>query len=195
MKRMEHTDKMKDVNSYAMTHGILLGAWGVATFFVAVLALSRPLFSFTSDFLLILSPFFATALTIRYRQKTTPPGEGFGFGRGYVHTLLTGLYACVWIALTVYIYLKFFDGGAVFDAFAALVSQPENAALFEQLEGLGYLEDIYAATGAKNMTEVVDIMRELSPANYAGMIVSTTLITAPIISAIIALFTMRRSLK
>ena len=112
-----------------------------------------------------------------------------------MHTLLTGLYACVWIALTVYIYLKFFDGGAVFDAFAALVSQPENAALFEQLEGLGYLEDIYAATGAMNMTEVVDIMRELSPANYAGMIVSTTLITAPIISAIIALFTMRRSLK
>lgn len=195
MKRMEHTDKMKDVNSYAMTHGILLGAWGVATFFVAVLSLSRPLFSFTSDFLLILSPFFAAALTIRYRQKTTSPGEGFSFGRGYVHTLLTGLYACVWIALTVYIYLKFFDGGAVFDAFAALVSQPENAALFEQLEGLGYLEDIYAATGAKNMTEVVDIMRELSPANYTGMIVSTTLITAPIISAIIALFTMRRSLK
>lgn len=192
---MEQKDKLKDVNSYAMTHGIVLGVWGVATFLISLLSLTRPLFSFTADFLLILSPFLATALTIRYRQKTTAVGEGFSFGRGYMHTLLMGMYACVWIALSVYVYLKFFDGGAAFDALANMMSQPENVALFEQLEGLGYMEEIYSATGAKNMAEVVDVLRELSPANYAGMVVSTTLLTAPIISALIALFTMRRSLK
>ena len=192
---MEQKDNLKDVNSYAMTHGVVLGAWGVATFLISILALSRPLFSFTADFQLILSPFLATALTIRYRQKTTAAGEGFSFRRGYLHTLLMGLYACVWIALSVYIYLRFFDGGAAFDALAAQMSQPENAALFEQLEGLGYMEEIYSATGAKNMSEVVDVLRELSPANYAGMVVSTTLLTAPVIAALIALFTMRRRLK
>lgn len=191
--KMERKDTFRQANAYAMTHGIVLGAWGIATLLLTVVSLQRPLFAFATDTLLVLSPFVAAALTIRFRQKTCRPGEAFSFGSGYIHTMLEGLYACVWIALGVFVYFSYMDGGAFFDSLEAMFAQPESQELVARLDGMGYFDDLYAATGAENMGQVVGALRELSPANYAGMVVSTTLFTAPVISLFVALLTMRRS--
>lgn len=190
---MERKDTFRQTNAFAMTHGIILGLWGIATLAVTALSLQRPMFSFATDTLLLLSPFVAAALTIRFRQKTCLPGEVFTFGRGYLHTLLEGLYASVWIALAVYIYFGYIDDGAFFNNLETMFARPENQALVTALDGMGYFDELYAATGAENVGQVVEALRELSPANYAGMIVSTTLFTAPVISLFVALLTMRRA--
>lgn len=191
-QKMDSKESFNQSNAYAMKHGIVLGAWGIASLSAMLAAMSRPPYAFLADTLMVLSPFVAAALTIRFRQKTTAPGEAFTFGRGYVHTLLEGLYACVWIALAVYAYFSYMDGGTFFNNLEAMFARPETQEMLAALDGMGYFDELYASTGADNLQQVVLALRELSPANYAGMIVSTTLFTAPIISLFVALLTRRR---
>lgn len=71
--------------------------------------------------------------------------------------------------------------------------EAEIAHSIAQMESSGALDNLYTTTGAENFSELIDALRSVSPASYAGMIVSGTLLSAPFIALIIALSTMRRA--
>ncbi|MBR1732638.1 MAG: DUF4199 domain-containing protein [Alloprevotella sp.] len=191
MMKTDTPDLFRQSNAFAMQNGLVLGAWGLASLALYVVAFSRPLLAYPAQLMLVLSVFLAAALTLRFRRRVAPVGA-FPFGRAYVHTLLSGLYASVWIALGVYAYFRFGNATALFDAWQLSAQTPEVADVIAQMEDAGSFDDIYAATGSENFTGLIDVLRAVSPASYAGMVISWTLLTAPVISLFIALATMRR---
>ena len=193
MKR-DTPDKFRQSNAYAMQNGIILGLWSIAALALYILSfLHHSIFQFVADLMLWGSILLAGWLTLRFRQRTTLPGEAFPFRRAYVHTLLSGLYASVWIALAVYIYFWQTGGVELFNSLEQMSQEAEIAHSIAQMESSGALDNLYTTTGAENFSELIDALRSVSPASYAGMIVSGTLLSAPFIALIIALSTMRRA--
>ncbi|MBO6189658.1 MAG: DUF4199 domain-containing protein [Alloprevotella sp.] len=188
---MTSQEKMRQTNAFAMQNGMLLGLWSILAIACSVGSLWYPVLSLPGQVAVMLSPVLAWMLTKRFRERVTSPFEPFTFGRGYLHTLLMGLYACVWIAIAVYIYFGFFDDGALATAYVNYLSSPEVAPQVKELESDPAFMQAITATGASSLTEFFDNLHGVPPASYSGMIISTTLFTAPIISLFIALLTMR----
>lgn len=163
-----------------MQYGLLLGIWGILGLCVMGLSFKIPSLSIISTLMTIGSPIVAVFLTIRFRKAVIDIEEGFSFGRAFLFTFMTGIYASIWIAVFVYVYLAYMDGGYIFNAYEAMLTQPEYTA---QLQESGFMSTINAAGGLDNF---VDTMRSIPPANYAGMVIYMTIFSAPFISAIIS---------
>ena len=63
-----------------------------------------------------------------YRFKQTAAGEPYTLGQLYVHGVLLYLYASIWLAVAIYVYFAFLDGGAFFGAYLDYLHRPEVAA-------------------------------------------------------------------
>lgn len=166
----------KQTNAYAMQYGLWLGVWGFLSLVIMVAAMTSAFFSYLNVLTFYGSPFFAAYLTGRFRRAVMVPESGFSFGRGFLFTFMMGIYASVWIALGVYVYLAWFDHGYVYDVYEQVLSQPEYAA---QLSRNGMLD---ALTQGKGVSGMVDALRAISPANYAGMVIYLTFFSAPVFS-------------
>jgi hypothetical protein len=176
---------IKQINAYALQYGLFLGLLGIASLILTGLSLRTPDLSFISLPVTLSSPFVAFLFCRRFRSQTATEEEGFSFANGFFFTFIMGLYASIWIAMFVFFYLRFFDHGYIFDAYSALLHDP---ATYQQLQEDGLLETLDAAGG---IDAVIDTMRLTAPINYAGMVVYTTVISAPIVSCIIALIARR----
>ena len=84
------------------------------------------------------------ALTGRFRRSVAGADGAFTFGRGFTHTLFMGFYASIWVAVGIFVYLRYFDNGAIFSDYAATLSRPE---LQQALQESGLLEQLNAASG------------------------------------------------
>lgn len=183
----------RQANAYAMQYGLFLGLWGIVSLAVVVISLSMPgmpALSFVSTAMMVGSLIVAARLTSRYRKLSTVPGEGFSFGRGFMFTFMTGLYASLCIALVVYVYLAYFDHGYVFNAYERMLQQPEFQSEFERS---GMSAQLDAMTAGRGATALVDAMRAMPPSAYAVSIIYLTIISAPFISVVIALINRRKA--
>lgn len=180
-------NKFKQTNAYAMQYGIFLGIWGILSLVIMGLSLKVTALSLLSTLTMLFSPVIATFLTIKFRKNILIENEGFTFGRGFIFTFIMGIYASIWIAAFVFIYLAYLDNGAIFNAYESLFNSPQYA---NELEQSGVLQSI----NATSISDMIDAMRSISPANYAGMILYISFMTSPIFSAIIALVC-RKSIK
>lgn len=172
--------EFSQTNSWAMMHGLLLGFWGVLTLAFACHSVLHPsALGWLNDLLFLGSPVVAYLLTKHFRQQVT--GEGsFPFFKAFSHTFLMGLYATLWVALATYVYLAFFDNGRVFDAYELVLQRPE---VMVELKRMG-MEQAWNDMGGA--TKMVNVMRAVGAANYAGMVMYLSLFVAPVISAVIA---------
>lgn len=191
----EPVTPMRQMNAYAMQYGLLLGLWSLLGLYVMVVSIDRPAWVGAGQLLLLSTPFAGAFFTLRFRSQVAGHGDGFSFGRGYLHTLLMGLYASVWIALGVYAYFRFMDGGAFVDSLERWALEPANAELVRQMETQGAFDDLYALSGTEDFVGAIDSFRHIPPASYAGMVISWTLLSAPVISIFIGLLAMRRSMR
>lgn len=173
-------------NSWAMMHGLILGFWGVATLVVMLVSVMYfPMIGLLNDVMFIGSPILAYGLTKRFRKQVVGDGT-FTFGRAFSHTFLMGLYATIWVALSTYIYLAYIDGGRIFDAYELALQRPEVMAEVERMGMNAVWEEMGGAT------KMVNVMRAVGAAGYAGMTVYLSLLVAPVISAIIAAMLKRK---
>ncbi len=179
-------------NAFAMQNGAVLGIWNVLTGAAFVASLTVTAFSLPYTLMLIFSPVLACLFTMRYRRNIAAPTEEFSFGRGYIHALLLQLYACIWLALAVYVYLAYFDHGSVFNAYETLLTRPE---LLAELERNGMAEQIETMTDGKGITALADALRNIPPATYSAIIIYLNIIIAPVISIIIALICRRNGAR
>lgn len=180
---MPTNDSFSLTNGFAMQYGAVLGLWRVAACAAFVFSFAYPGLSSLYLLMAVASPVLACLLTMRFRRHVVPAGP-FTFGQGFLHTLLMGLYACVWVALAVYVYLAYFDGGFFFDSYAVALRRPE---LVAELERSGLKEQLELATGGKGLEGLVDAMRAITPATYSAMVIYLNIIIAPLVSLIVAL--------
>jgi len=192
---MDNVTAMKQTNAFAMQYGLLLGFWSMLGLYVVVTSLGHPGWETWGQLMLLSSPFVGAFFTLRFRGQVTRHGDGFSFGRGYLHTLLMGLYAGVWIALGTYVYFRFFDNGQFVESMQLWAADPANSAVLEQMEAQGSFDELYAVSGAEDFAGILDSFRHIPPGSYAGMVISWTLLSAPVISLLVGLLAMRRSMR
>lgn len=195
MKEVQFVTPMRQTNAFAMQYGLLLGLWSLAGLFVMFACLLDSQWSALGQTMLIGSPFLGAFFTLRFRNAVTQPGDAFTFGRGYLHTLFMGLYASLWIALGVFVYFSYFDGGRFVDILQQWVAQPANAQSLQLLESQGMFDEIYRDFSVDSFSDVLDTFRNVPPAAFAGMILYWTLLSAPVISIFVGLFAMRRGMR
>ena len=172
----------KQTNAYAMQYGALLGLCGMASLACMVLSFKYPVMSWLSNIFTLGSPFLAGYLTIIFRRNVMIPELGFSFGRGFGYTFLMGIYATLWVALAVFVYLAYIDNGFLFDSYEKMMLQPE---VVSALRESGTWDMIQKDFGS--VTKLVNTFRAISPAQYAGSIIYLSILVAPFISAIVAL--------
>ena len=169
-------------NAFAMQYGALLGLWGIASLAFWVLSFRYPFLSWLSNVLMIGSPIFAGYLTALFRRNVMIPELGFSFGRGFGYTFMMGIYATLWVALAVFVYLAYLDNGFLFDSFEKMLTQPDVVAALRQT---GTWEMMLREVGSPE--KLVNVYRSISPGQYAGIIIYLSLLVAPFISVIIGL--------
>ncbi|MBP3227678.1 MAG: DUF4199 domain-containing protein [Bacteroidaceae bacterium] len=170
-------------NSYAMLHGLYFGLLGALSVALFRIGLDRPVAMLAAYAVTLASPVVAVWLTRRFRDEVTAPGEGFSYTRAYTHSLLMGIYSSLVIALFVLVYFVWFDKGSTVDAYARQLAQmttPETAAMMRQM------------TGGLGTDEVVRVLREMKPADFAYPFISTNIFVAPVMSLLVAAFSWRR---
>ncbi len=99
-----------------------------------------------------------------------------------------GVYASIWVAVATFVYLQYFDHGAIFAAYERSLDTPEMK-IYLQQTGLG--EQIKQMTSAEGAHGVAQLMENIGSASYAAMSIYFALFMGPIISAIIGLIARR----
>lgn len=173
----------RQTNAFAMQYGAVMGVWGLVANACFVGSFSMPGLSMLFLLLSVSSPVLAVFLTRRFRAHVAPQGP-FMFHQAFLHTLLMGVYAAIWVAFGVYIYLAYFDHGYIFDAYLNSLNDP---ALQEQMQQLGMTEQIAMMTGGGTPHDFVKALQAIPPANYAAMTLYMSLLLAPVISLFVAL--------
>lgn len=176
-------------NRFAMQNGLYLGGWAILCLLLSGLSFTYPILNLPAFILSTAgSVFFATTLTHRFRKATTPLTETFTFARGFTHSLLMGLYAALWVTVFVYIYLRFLDHGAVFDAYLRQLQAPE---MQKSLRESGMEVALRSYGGVKGF---VNQLRDISPADYAMGFFNLSIMANPLISLIIGLICRKKAL-
>lgn len=178
-----------------MQSGLILGLWSIMSVAALLYGVRYVWPGSLGEIMGISSPFVAAMLTIRFRQTVCAPGQGFTFGTAYLHVLLMGIYAGLWLALAVYFYFAFLDGGQFYASCVELFNRPEMADAVREIESSANFAQLSGDTGVKSLTDMLGAFQSLTPASHAGSIISLTFFTAPIISLVIALFTCRRTMN
>lgn len=186
---MAHNELLRPINNYAMQNGIVLGLFGIATLAVLGLSFTVPFFSTLYMVMAIGSPVFAAWLTLRVRRALTGESGPFSFLHAFLHTLLTGFYASLWIAVFIFVYLQYMDRGQFFDSYALSLQTPEMQAYLQQ-SGAG--EQMRQTWGEDYVKEFTGVLRSFGAANYAALELYVTFFFAPVISAVVALFCKRK---
>lgn len=171
-----------------MQYGMLLGVWGLLSLAAFVQSLTQIYLSPVSSLMFLLTPVVAGWMAFRFRARVTLPSEGFTLGRGFAFTYLTGLYAAVWIAAGIFIYLSYMDHGYVFDAYGRLLSQPGVMERFQQEFQAAGQPDGQPLTP----DGLVAALRAVPATSYAGMVIYLTVFFGPLFALIIGLFCRRR---
>lgn len=164
-----------------MQYGLLLGILGILGVYTMGLSVSVTELSSVSLLLVIGSPVAAALMTLRFRRAVMLGETGFSFGRGFLFTFMMGLYAAVWVALFLFIYMAYFDNGAFAASYEAMLSRPDVQA---EMQSSGALAGI-------STKDIVRMIREISPAQYAGTVFYLSILINPVCSAVIALITRR----
>lgn len=179
---MQNNETLRQANAFAMQDGIVLGLWGIATMWVFKGSFSVPFFSSLFAAMFLCSPVVAALQTLRYRRAVAGKEGSFAFSRGFLHALLTGFYASVWVAIAIFVYLQYFDHGRLFAAYAQSLNAPQVQAYFQQS---GMAASIDAISGGRGAEGLADAMQAVGAANYAALSLYAALLLGPAISAVI----------
>ena len=169
----------QQTNAYAMQNGLWLGLWGWLSLVAFRYSFSSVLCSNLLMLMTLTGPVLGVVLTGRFRRSVAGADGAFTFGRGFTHTLFMGFYASIWVAVGIFVYLRYFDNGAIFSDYAAALSRPE---LQQALQESGLLEQLNAASGEGGLEGLPDALRSVGPAGYAAASLYMAMFATPLIA-------------
>lgn len=179
MASSDYNNTFQQTNAYAMQNGLWLGLWGWLSLVAFRYSFSSVLCSNLLMLMTLAGPVLGVVLTGRFRRNVAGADGAFTFGRGFTHTLFMGFYASIWVAVGIYVYLRYFDNGAIFSDYAAALSRPE---LQQALQESGLLEQLNAASGEGGLEGLPDALRSVGPAGYAAASLYMAMFATPLIA-------------
>ena len=179
MASSDYNNTFQQTNAYAMQNGLWLGLWGWFSLVAFRYSFSSVLCSNLLMLMTLAGPVLGVVLTGRFRRNVAGADGAFTFGRGFTHTLFMGFYASIWVAVGIYVYLRYFDNGAIFSDYAAALSRPE---LQQALQESGLLEQLNAASGEGGLEGLPDALRSVGPAGYAAASLYMAMFATPLIA-------------
>ncbi|MGM9688037.1 MAG: DUF4199 domain-containing protein [Alloprevotella sp.] len=187
---MPTNDIFKHTNGYAMQHGIVLGLFACMTLAVFKWSLTYPFFSMLFTVMLLGGPVMTVVLTRKFRSQTVGPQEPFSFSCGFMHALFTGFYASVWVALFIFVYLRYFDHGSLFAAYANSLDTPEMKAWMQQS---GMDAQINLLTEGQGVKGLVAAMQRVGAATYASLALYGAFLVGPFVAILSGVLNTRRA--
>lgn len=179
MASSDYNNTFQQTNAYAMQNGLWLGFWGWLSLVAFRYSFSSVLCSNLLMLMTLTGPVLGVVLTGRFRRSVAGADGAFTFGRGFTHTLFMGFYASIWVAVGIFVYLRYFDNGAIFSDYAAALSRPE---LQQALQESGLLEQLNAASGEGGLEGLPDALRSVGPAGYAAASLYMAMFATPLIA-------------
>ncbi|MDY4662859.1 MAG: DUF4199 domain-containing protein [Alloprevotella sp.] len=179
MASSQDYNAFQQTNAYAMQNGLWLGLWGWLSLVAFRYSFSSALCSNLLMLMTLAGPVLGVVLTGRFRRSVAGADGAFTFGRGFTHTLFMGFYASIWVAVGIFVYLRYFDNGAIFSDYAAALSRPE---LQQALQESGLLEQLNAASGEGGLEGLPDALRSVGPAGYAAASLYMAMFATPLIA-------------
>lgn len=168
---------LAQVKAFARQDGVYLALLWTAAFLLTLLVPS----SSWGGLMTMSTPFFVGWLLIRFRNNTLD-GQ-ISFLRGYVYSCYTFLYAALIFAVAQYIFLRYFDDGALMSMLQASVSTFEAA-----------YKDNPAAAGPAlaDLKQGVALIGEMTPIQITFVLMMQNLFFGTLLSLPIALLCKRR---
>lgn len=179
MASSQDYNAFQQTNAYAMQNGLWLGLWGWLSLVAFRYSFGSVLCSNLLMLMTLAGPVLGVVLTQRFRRSVAGTDGAFTFGRGFTHTLFMGFYASIWVAVGIFVYLRYFDNGAIFSDYAAALSRPE---LQQALQESGLLEQLNAASGEGGLEGLPDALRSVGPAGYAAASLYMAMFATPLIA-------------
>lgn len=179
MASSDYNNTFQQTNAYAMQNGLWLGLWGWLSLVAFRYSFGSVLCSNLLMLMTLTGPVLGVVLTGRFRRSVAGADGAFTFGRGFTHTLFMGFYASIWVAVGIFVYLRYFDNGAIFSDYAAALSRPE---LQQALQESGLLEQLNAASGEGGLEGLPDALRSVGPAGYAAASLYMAMFATPLIA-------------
>ena len=189
MASSQDYNAFQQTNAYAMQNGLWLGLWGWLSLVAFRYSFSSALCSNLLMLMTLAGPVLGVVLTGRFRRSVAGADGAFTFGRGFTHTLFMGFYASIWVAVGIFVYLRYFDNGAIFSDYAAALSRPE---LQQALQESGLLEQLNAASGEGGLEGLPDALRSVGPAGYAAASLYMAMFATPVIALFVGLVCRRK---
>lgn len=189
MASSQDYNAFQQTNAYAMQNGLWLGLWGWLSLVAFRYSFSSVLCSNLLMLMTLTGPVLGVVLTGRFRRSVAGADGAFTFGRGFTHTLFMGFYASIWVAVGIFVYLRYFDNGAIFSDYAAALSRPE---LQQALQESGLLEQLNAASGEGGLEGLPDALRSVGPAGYAAASLYMAMFATPVIALFVGLVCRRK---
>lgn len=189
MQETQTNNPFKFLNAWAMESGLALGVYGCASLAMFKWSLQFPAAGGLFTLMLAGGPVVAALLTRRMRSRSREPQAPFSFAEGFLHTLLTGLYASLWVALFIFVYLRYFDGGTLFALYANRLSTPEMANYLKE-SGMG--AEIDALTGGGGVKALAESMQRIGAATYASLALYAAFVVSPAVGVVVG-WIMRRT--
>ena len=189
MASSDYNNTFQQTNAYAMQNGLWLGLWGWLSLVAFPYSFSSVLCSNLLMLMTLAGPVLGVALTGRFRRSVAGADGAFTFGRGFTHTLFMGFYASIWVAVGIFVYLRYFDNGAIFSDYAAALSRPE---LQQALQESGLLEQLNAASGEGGLEGLPDALRSVGPAGYAAASLYMAMFATPVIALFVGIVCRRK---
>ena len=192
MTTPQDNNTFQQTNAYAMQNGLWLGLWGWLSLVAFRYSFSSVLCSNLLMLMTLAGPVLGVVLTWRFRRSVAGLDGAFSFGRGFTHTLFMGFYASIWVAVGIFVYLRYFDNGAIFSDYAAALSRPE---LQQALQESGLLEQLNAASGEGGLEGLPDALRSVGPAGYAAASLYMAMFATPVIALFVGFVCRRKGNK
>lgn len=167
-KNVNGNNGFRQTNAFAMQNGILLGLVALSGFAAFVCSFAYPLLSSLSLILILGSPVVAVSLTLCFRNAVAGKAGAFSYARGFSHTFLTILYASVWLAIGVFVYFAYLDKGFFLDSYVSVLQRPE---IQEGLKSSPLWQQLPQHADGKELEEIVEMMRGISPASYSALMI------------------------
>ena len=178
---MVSPEEYAQLKAFARQDGALLALLWIGALFCYIQGLTSPLMGLVALILIVASPFFAASRLRHFRNYAR---EGIiSFRRGYAYLVLSFFYGGLLLAVAIYIYFAFIDGGYLMAKLTDSMQSEEGRRI---LQSYGMLDQ---------MDEQLKLLRTMRPIDYALNMLTINITTGLFLGIPIAALSRREPAK
>lgn len=169
-------DTLQQIKSVSPKLGTLLGIMWIMSFIGFANSATTPLYSMFGLGIGIGSLFAAVIFCYQFRWRVCKGDLSFGGQWFFVMSMF--FYACILMAMGVFLYMRYMDGGKFAQMYTELSEVPEQRVA---------MESMLAGTGV-TVDDLVSAVSNIKPIHFALQITESNLLASFMISPIVTLF-------